>query len=326
VGRLHHPRIARVLEIGVDGTIPYVAMERAEGSDLLTLMELGDLQTPEWKVRVFTQICDGLAYAHRHLVVHLGLRPSNIYVTPEGDVKILAFGTAPLRTASGAKVELSAEEASCLAPEPLPGFAGDHRADIYAAGAIAYWLFAGRPPSIDASGGEWSPPVRQAGPDRAALPRTQYSPRLEAIVMRAMAPEVDRRYQRIDQALCDLENLVRNTALLFFDRIVEDIESPTAATAAGGWAKRPQAKNEEIERLFGLALAQAADGCLEEALKLTKAIRRLAPRDPRNDEMLAYLLVEAGAADATALSHLDPPVRLEMLEEAVVHPHPRTAR
>jgi serine/threonine protein kinase len=300
--QLRHPYIATLYDLGEHEGEPYVVMELVEGTDLETLIHSRAPRSMSWKIQVLTQICEGLAHGHRHGVLHLDVRPANVMVTPAGDAKIMAFGTAPLRPCDFTKAGLGAHEVAYVAPEQVEGGAPDRRADVFSVGVLAYELLCGRRPFVAPSVAAVLDTILHERPDPALLPRSQYSPRLEGIVMKALAREPAERHQTMDEACAELESLGFDTASLFFDRMSSEPEPASQEPPES-------AREQELQRLYSMALLQAADGRLEEALKLTRAIRRMAPRDPRNDEMMAYLGEMAGreaaaALVATALEHV----------------------
>lgn len=152
---LNHPNILALYDIGEHGGIPYLVTELLEGSDLRDLLHhpsrLRKNLDYAW------QLARGLAAAHDRGIVHRDLKPANIFITNDGRVKILDFGLAKLTegaapSASAATVTvLSATEpgvvmgtAGYMAPEQVRGAPADHRADIFAFGAVLYEVFAGQ--------------------------------------------------------------------------------------------------------------------------------------------------------------------------------------
>lgn len=272
IAALRHPNIARVHDAGIEDGLPYVVIEPLLGMPLDRLIRSRPTPSAEWKVRVMSQVCDAVAHAHAQDVVHLDLRPANVFVTAAGEVKVVGFGVAPLRVTGLGISTIGEADLQYAAPEQLAGGSVDHRADVFAAGALAYELFSDRP----FRGGESTP-----------FPETEYSPRLEAIVMKALASNPADRQQRMAQMQKAMDDLLYNSADAFFERMLQ---------------RGARGRSERVQVLYGLALGQATEGRFEEASKLARAIRQLAPDDPRNEEMTAYLLAEAETAVKKALA------------------------
>jgi predicted Ser/Thr protein kinase/tetratricopeptide (TPR) repeat protein len=212
LGRLEHPGIARVLEGGVHGGEPYIAMELVTGTRLDRWAEEHDVDTGG-RVALVEQACEAVRHAHRHGVVHRDLKPGNILVTGDGRVKVLDFGVARVLddvdakaiTASGMMLGTPAY----MSPEQVAGdpLLVDTRSDVYALGVVAFELLTGRLP-YDVP--DTAPPSRMltavaAGPDRraGAMDRALRGD-LETILGRAMALDPERRYPSADALAADL--------------------------------------------------------------------------------------------------------------------------
>lgn len=153
---LQHPGIARLVDGGLlaDG-VPWFAMEYVEGEHLTRYCD-GLRLGVEARLRLFLDVCDAVAHAHRNLVVHRDLKPANILVTPEGRVKLLDFGIARVLEeggGSGATTTLfqwlTPEYAS---PEQISGSPVSTASDIYSLGVLLYELLCGRRPFQAATG------------------------------------------------------------------------------------------------------------------------------------------------------------------------------
>ena len=206
-GSLNHRNIVTVYDLGEDRGQPYIAMEFIEGTDLERMIHNREPYPIEWKVSIIRQICEGLGHAHRHGIIHRDVKPANIRVTPEGEVKIMDFGIAhlqaPTRLTKGGQVLGTVHY---MAPEQIEGGKVDHRADIFSVGAIAYELITYRRPFDGESLTSVMFKIAHEDADRAALPRTLFSPRLEEIVMHAIARAPRDRYQTASALLEDLRD------------------------------------------------------------------------------------------------------------------------
>ncbi|MFI5183042.1 MAG: protein kinase [Vicinamibacteria bacterium] len=138
IGRLSHPHIVSVYDLGEADGRAYMAMELLDGEDLRALIETRAIGLPE-KVRIMAEICDGVGYAHSRGVVHRDIKPANILVTGAGRVKLLDFGLARVatrETITRRGVILGTPD--YMSPEQAMGRPLDHRTDIFSSGAVFY--------------------------------------------------------------------------------------------------------------------------------------------------------------------------------------------
>jgi serine/threonine-protein kinase len=211
-GRLRHRNIVQVYDVGESTGRLFLAMEFVGGSDLERVIQDVPLSI-EWKLDLLRQLCEGLGHAHAHGVVHRDVKPANIRVTPTGDVKIMDFGVAQLQSATGlTKRGLVLGSVHYISPEQVEGKPVDARSDIFSVGAIAFELLSGKRPFDAESVTAVMARVAYGSADLAQLPRTPYSPGLEAIVMNALAHRPQDRYQTLEDMRADLLRLVRDYA------------------------------------------------------------------------------------------------------------------
>jgi DNA-binding NarL/FixJ family response regulator len=148
VARLSHPNIMTLYDVGREGDWHYLVLEYIPGQDLhTTMIERGGPLPAHEALHAIRGALEALAYAHAQGIVHRDIKPENIMVTPDGQVKVTDFGLALAR----GDVRLTQEgmivgTALYLAPEVIGGAEADHRADLYAVGAVLYELLAGQPP------------------------------------------------------------------------------------------------------------------------------------------------------------------------------------
>jgi serine/threonine-protein kinase len=251
-GGLRHRNIVTVYDLGEDKGQPFIAMEFIEGIDLEKLIANREPLSTEWKLDVIRQVCEGLGFAHRAGIVHRDIKPANIRVTPDGEVKIMDFGIAHLQSSTMTKSGLVLGTVHYMAPEQIVGQKVDHRADIFSVGAIAYELVSGKKPFDGESITGVMYKIMHERPDPAALPKTEYSPGLEGIVMKALSRELHERYQSLDEMHADLVRLVRQMAT----RIQQ--ADPALPLIAGARDER-------------------ASGHIVQALKLAREALRVAP-------------------------------------------------
>jgi serine/threonine protein kinase len=280
-GGLRHRNIVTVYDLGEDKGTPFIAMEFIEGMDLEKIVQNREPHSMEWKLDILRQVCDGLAYAHRAGIVHRDIKPANIRVTPEGEVKIMDFGIAHLQSSTMTKSGLVMGTVHYMAPEQIEGAKLDHRADIFAVGAIAYELIAYKRPFDGETITSVMYKIMHDRPDLGALPKTDYSPDLEQIVMKALQRVPADRYQTLDEMRTELEHLVQQKA----DAKVRGTQAPVRrengpATSASGLSEE-QRKN--VEHQMGEMRTEVerarADGQLQKALSLSRKMVETSPGD-----------------------------------------------
>ncbi|MDR7566763.1 MAG: PASTA domain-containing protein [Armatimonadota bacterium] len=204
--QLRHPNIVPVLESGSDRGVHFIVMEFVEGTDLKTLLRQRGRLREEEAVRIAMEVCRALAYAHAQGIVHRDVKPQNILVTRDGAVKVTDFGIA--RAATSATITEAGTvlgSVHYLAPEQALGNPVGPSADLYALGVVLYELLTGRLPFDGES------PIAVAlrhvhdPPPPPRIVNPQISPRLEGIVLRALAKSPLHRYRSAEELSADLE-------------------------------------------------------------------------------------------------------------------------
>ncbi len=145
-GRLRHPRIVTVHDFGEDraNRLMYLAMELVDGQSLYDLGQtVGKFDWP-FVVSIAYQIADGLEYAHREGVVHRDVKPANILIDSDDQVKLVDFGIAKLKESGVTRTGMILGTPGYLSPEMLSSLPIDHRADQFSLGTVLLEVLAGR--------------------------------------------------------------------------------------------------------------------------------------------------------------------------------------
>jgi eukaryotic-like serine/threonine-protein kinase len=205
--RLNHPNIVGIYDSGADGETQFIVMEFIEGRTLADFMSSGGHFTPDHAVEVAEKICDALAYAHVAGVIHRDIKPANVMVTRKGEVKVMDFGIARIVAGPQTAPQTSAVlgTAAYISPEQAQGQAVDGRSDIYSLGAVLYEMVTGRPPFVGDSPVAVAYKQVNESPMPPSLLNAEVSPRLDAVLMRALAKNPANRYQTADDFRADLE-------------------------------------------------------------------------------------------------------------------------
>ncbi len=269
---LHHPGIATIHEAGQapEGQ-HYLAMELVQGTWLHVYLRE---QSPPRRARLelFRKICDAVQYAHRHGVVHLDLKPTNILIDEDGQPKVLDFGLARIRHGEPdrtlTETNVVAGTPRYMSPEQICGQRDevDGRADVYALGAILYEMLTGRPPhDVSALTPEAIRTVCEEAPARPSTLDRSLSGDLESILLRALAKSPADRYASVADLAADVECHLRG----------EVIADAKAAGRPVRWAAT--LRKIRTERRWRWRLGAAAAFALAAALSLAYGFR--APYD-----------------------------------------------
>jgi tRNA A-37 threonylcarbamoyl transferase component Bud32 len=160
--RLSHPGVVAVHDIGERDGQAFIVMEFVAGRTLESILATDGPLPPARAAWIAEEVAEALAHAHDRGVVHRDIAPSNVMVTPAGEIKVLDFGIARASRSSSSSEASSSVHGTMpyVAPERVRGEQGDGRVDIYALGAVLQELLTGRPPAGDArtpSGGTRAP-------------------------------------------------------------------------------------------------------------------------------------------------------------------------
>ena len=201
-GQLAHRNIITIYDFGEDNGRAYIVMELLEGESLTRLMAREPDMPIERRIDMMMRVCEGLAYAHAHGIVHRDVKPANLFVTSDGQLKILDFGVARIAQSTLTAAGILVGTPDYMSPEQVEGRPVDQRSDVFSSGAVFYQLLSGRKPFEARRLPELLQKVATEDPPR--LTELQSPAELSVIVMRALEKDAARRYQRIQDMLADL--------------------------------------------------------------------------------------------------------------------------
>ncbi len=206
-GRLNHPNIVTIFDVGEHDGVAYIAMELLEGRSLQQILRDPERLPFDLAADLAAQVADALAAAQGYKIVHRDIKPANIMVGPDGRAKLTDFGVAHVESSSMTQTGTALGSPKYMSPEQVLGLPVDPRSDIFSLGVVLYEMLARRTP-FERSGdttvftmmhriaGEPHPPVRTIDP---AVPAG-----FEPILDRALAKKPEERYQRASEMAADL--------------------------------------------------------------------------------------------------------------------------
>ncbi|MBN2346530.1 MAG: serine/threonine protein kinase [Candidatus Aminicenantes bacterium] len=202
---LDHPHIVKLLTVDIIDHILIMVMEYIEGTDLEKILDKSGSLEVKTALRYFKQILSALAFAHRKSVIHRDIRPSNILINPDNDVKIADFGTSTLlQEKQFATTKIGSPP--YMAPEQFEGKAV-FASDIYSAGSLFYEMVAGFPPIVLANPMEIYKRAKAGQFTPLGQKNPQVSPELNWVIMKTLAADLKSRYAHAEDVLHDLEHM-----------------------------------------------------------------------------------------------------------------------
>ena len=203
-GRLRHPNIVTIFDVGEHDGDPFIAMEFLAGETLHELIQAQARLSLARRLKLLEELCDGLAYAHRAGIIHRDIKPANLLVDSEGVLKILDFGIVRLDEGGVTQSGVLVGTLNYMSPEQVSGGPIDRRSDIFSVGLVAYELLSSR----QAFPGTIRDGLLNRIVTVAIEPLGKIMPALDpevtAIVQRALEPAVDQRYADLTRMRNDL--------------------------------------------------------------------------------------------------------------------------
>jgi len=250
--RLTHPNVVQVYEYGEEDKYAWIAMEFVAGKPLTAYLDEG-LRTEIHRVRdIVGQLLEALAYSHTQGVVHRDVKPANLLVTADGQIKVTDFGIARIETSNFTQRGDMLGTPSYMSPEQYMGESLDGRTDLFAAGVILYELLTGQRPFTGDSSGQIMQRILHDTPVNPSERNPQVPPAVDWVVQKALAKEADDRFASAREfqtalysAIPDVPAVsvggVRNAARKLRDiaRSAGDTMGPGSSAASGVFMPEP---------------------------------------------------------------------------------------
>jgi serine/threonine-protein kinase len=296
-GRLQHPNIVTIFELGEHEGQPFMALELLEGMDLQRAIEAGMRPDPKFTLPIVLHLLAGLGHAHEHGIVHRDVKPSNVFLPRGRPAKIMDFGVARLaggQTTAGTVIGTP----NYMSPEQARGGTLDGRSDLFSAGLILFELVTGDKAYEADSVVALLFKIVQEDPDFERIPKGEPWKRLRAVLRRSLQKKPEDRYPDARAMAADLEQALRDLGGSF------DPAAGADQALLRGMTPRPTPIPTFVPA--PTAAGPAAPAHLETAPGpgATVSAPRPAPTGSRNVLLLGGGLLTLGVVAAAAVGYL----------------------
>src|SRR6202000_607850 len=217
---LNNPSIVAVYDTGEDmstgGPVPFIVMEYGDGKTARERLTDGHRLLPERILEIISGVLRALEYSHQAGIVHRDIKPGNVMVTRNGDIKVMDFGIARAMSDDQATMTQTARvigTAQYLSPEQARGERVDARSDLYSTGCLMYELLTGRPPFTGDSPVAIAYQHVREKPVPPSVVDPDIPPWADAIVLKAMAKDPNDRYQSAGEMRMDVQRAMNGMAV-----------------------------------------------------------------------------------------------------------------
>jgi len=186
--RLVHPGIVSMYEYGEEGDMIFIAMELLTGISIDKFLNKGRRLAVSEISNILSQLLDVLEYSHARGVIHSHIKPENIVMVKDGNVKITDFGLSKIQLINLANDGTAPQVSAYISPEQLQGHSADTRSDVYSTGIILYQLLTGELPFTRST----------LNPEGAYI-TSGISKSIDEVIKKSLAQQPNERYQRIDE-------------------------------------------------------------------------------------------------------------------------------
>ncbi len=198
-GKLSHPNIVTIYDVGEEGSVHYIAMEYLSGYTLEEFINKKGALNYRIVAKIIMQTCEALNYAHHHGIVHRDIKPANIMLLEDFHVKVMGFGIAELGAGSLTLSEVILGTPHYISPEQLEGEPADKRSDIFSLGVVIYEFLTGRRPFQGENVSSLMYRVLNHHPPPSSTVNEKTPLVFDQITSRAMAKKPEERYQDAEE-------------------------------------------------------------------------------------------------------------------------------
>jgi len=209
-GRLSHPNIVTVYDVGSEGDLQYIAMEFLEGHTLVEIVKNKKALNYKIMAKIIMQVCSALDYAHKQGVVHRDIKPANIMVLKNFEVKVADFGIARLDQPNMTMTQtgMAMGTPNYIAPEQLKGEKVDARSDIFSLGVVIYELLTHKRPFAGENMSQLIYNILNVEPKKPSSIDEHIPGIFDMVTTRCLAKDPYDRYQNAGEIAADLVDFV----------------------------------------------------------------------------------------------------------------------
>src|SRR5207253_80159 len=200
VARLNHPNIVQVYDFGEEGEIAYLVMEFIKGKELKTFFDANERFDLKEAVRIMSELCDALDFAHNAGIIHRDIKPANVMLDAQARTKLTDFGVARVQDSDKTSVERTQAGTmvgtpAYMSPEQITGGNIDKRTDVFSAGIILYQFLCGEKPFTGSGAWTIAKKIIQEEPPLPSSLNNAITPLFDAVVNKALSKNPDTRFQ-----------------------------------------------------------------------------------------------------------------------------------
>ena len=207
-GKLSHPNIVTIYDVGSEGDLQYIAMEYLEGQTLEEMIKRKVKFNYRIIAQIIVQICAAMDYAHKQGIVHRDIKPANIMIRSDYRVKVMDFGIARVESSSMTKTGIAMGTPNYISPEQLKGQHVDNKADIFSLGVVMYEMLLGKRPFKGENITSLIYSIIHTEPEKPSSINPQIPLLFDHVVLRALKKDPKERYQNALEITADLSDFV----------------------------------------------------------------------------------------------------------------------
>jgi serine/threonine-protein kinase len=221
-GTLQHPNIVTIYDLGEAEGRPYIAMEFVEGESLQNIINRRARIPLAAKLKLVQQFCEGLGHAHKHGFVHRDVKPANILVTNDGNVKVVDFGIVHLETTNLTKTGMFLGTIHYASPEQINDGRVDNRSDLWSVTCVVYELIAYKKAFDGSNIAAIIAKVLSTEPEPLSRCCPGVPADLDGVISKGLKKNIDERYQSLDEMLGDLLPIARSLQQSFIGDLLNE--------------------------------------------------------------------------------------------------------